>query len=596
MVFDEFRSFTRSSNEFHEFSLTIDHLGLAAAMCDELDIIRIIEQELDNTHFNMEISSGQASMAIILNLLNVLQQPLMLAPEFMEIRPIDRLISLSDHQNIIGEHEITSEHFNQHVLGRTLDRLYDHGLEGLFMTIAGNAYRKFERFTSRFLHTDTTSMSVHGNYENTDSDDDQIIQLSYGFSKDGNHNLKQFLISLICCDRLPLFISTMSGNKSDKKYFGELIIEYGQQIRDQFGEDKTFVFDSAYFTEDNMRKTGDQINWITRVPFTIEEAKQFRDDPNLEFNQCEHPDLQDYAIWSTDTEYAGVAQRWIVVLSEGKLERDTKSLYKAIDKDEEARASSHSAKHKLEREQFDTKEKAKQAIENFDSQLVYHTIGSYSFVERKKRVDGKKGRIGKNTPFKMVYSVRLSIERDPSRIKGHLKTAGRFIVATNHLSSELSDEEVLTAYKSQQNVERGFRFLKDPFFFARSIFLKKPERISALAMLMGISLLVYNLCELKLREALSDSNQLFQDPSLKATENPSLRRVFQTFMGIHVLYTTWHGEVVREKVLNIKPWHVQVLELMGEPYIKRYENGIDRVTEMLKSGFSNISDEVYDPG
>ncbi len=32
-------------------------------------------------------------------------------------------------------------------------------------------------------------------------------------------------------------------------------------------------------------------------------------------------------------------------------------------------------------------------------------------------------------------------------------------------------------YKEQQNVERGFAFLKDPLFFADSIFLKSPKRI-----------------------------------------------------------------------------------------------------------------------
>lgn len=50
---------------------------------------------------------------------------------------------------------------------------------------------------------------------------------------------------------------------------------------------------------------------------------------------------------------------------------------------------------------------------------------------------------------------------------------GKFIVATNELDSKkLSDEEALKAYKEQQHAERGFRFLKDPFFFADSMFLK----------------------------------------------------------------------------------------------------------------------------
>lgn len=42
-------------------------------------------------------------------------------------------------------------------------------------------------------------------------------------------------------------------------------------------------------------------------------------------------------------------------------------------------------------------------------------------------------------------------------------------------------------------MERGFRFVKDPLFFTSSIFLKSPERIMALAMIMGLCVLVYNL-------------------------------------------------------------------------------------------------------
>jgi len=583
----DFRSFTRSEADLHEFGLTMDHLGLVAGMCDELEIISIIEQQLDNTHPNMNISSGQASMAIILNMLNVLQHPLMLAPEFMEKRPIDRLITGSDQQAIMGEHEITAEHFNQHVLGRTLDRLYDHGLEELFMTIAGQAYQKFKRFTSRFLHTDTTSMSVHGSYDDTD---DELIKLTYGFSKDGNHNLKQFLISMICCDRLPLFLSTASGNTSDKKYFNELVVEYGNQIRDQFGDDKIFVFDSAYFTDSNLNSSGKEIDWITRVPYTITESKELKDKLMMEFDNCQDPKLDNYAINSIGMSYAEIDQRWIVVQSNGKLERDKKSLQKKISKEEEAMASSHSIRNKLQRMEFDSQDKCMAALSEFQATLKYHRIASVEFEEKVKRTDGKRGRIGEDTPTKIVYSPVLTLKQDPSRIAMHLITAGRFIIATNVSSEELSDEEVLLAFKSQQNVERGFRFLKDPFFFARSIFLEKPERISALAMLMGISLLIYNLCELRLREALHNNNEKFEDPSLGPNENPTIRRVFQTFQGIFIHYTTWKGELVRENTLNIKPWHIQVINLLGEIYYNRYKDGIyleEKYFHALKSGLSD---------
>ena len=46
-----------------------------------------------------------------------------------------------------------------------------------------------------------------------------------------------------------------------------------------------------------------------------------------------------------------------------------------------------------------------------------------------------------------------------------------FVIATNDAERDWKPAELLKQYKSQSRVERGFRFLKDPEFFADSIFL-----------------------------------------------------------------------------------------------------------------------------
>ena len=55
------------------------------------------------------------------------------------------------------------------------------------------------------------------------------------------------------------------------------------------------------------------------------------------------------------------------------------------------------------------------------------------------------------------------------------------------------------------SAEIGFCFLKDPLFFADSLFLKKPERI------MGRALLIYALAERQLRMELGKSNEYIPD-------------------------------------------------------------------------------------
>lgn len=65
------------------------------------------------------------------------------------------------------------------------------------------------------------------------------------------------------------------------------------------------------------------------------------------------------------------------------------------------------------------------------------------------------------------------------------------MLGTHIEADELSDQEIITAYKAQSQVEGGFRFLKAPLFFVSSLFVKKPTRSQGLLMVMTLALLVY---------------------------------------------------------------------------------------------------------
>jgi transposase len=54
-----------------------------------------------------------------------------------------------------------------------------------------------------------------------------------------------------------------------------------------------------------------------------------------------------------------------------------------------------------------------------------------------------------------------------------------FILATNDSGGSLRMAEMLSTYKSQQAVEKEFRFLKSPDFLTLAFYVKKPERRSA---------------------------------------------------------------------------------------------------------------------
>ncbi len=123
-----------------------------------------------------------------------------------------------------------------------------------------------------------------------------------------------------------------------------------------------------------------------------------------------------------------------------------------------------------------------------------------------------------------------------SQIKIAYISAGRFVLATNILDEEsLSNDDMISEYKAQQSCERGFGFLKDPLFFADSIFLKSPERIEAMAMIMGLCLLVYTLAQRQIRTALSGSKATIKNQLGKSINNPTMRWIFQCFQSIHLV-------------------------------------------------------------
>ena len=111
-------------------------------------------------------------------------------------------------------------------------------------------------------------------------------------------------------------------------------------------------------------------------------------------------------------------------------------------------------------------------------------------------------------------------------------------------------------------MERGFRFLKSPDFLTSSLFLKKPERIEALLMIMTCSLMVYAGIEHLIRQRLAEQNASFPDMKKKPTQRPTARWVFFCFQGISVLIIDKTTEVVT----NIIDRHKIILNCLGKPY------------------------------
>ena len=258
---------------------------------------------------------------------------------------------------------------------------------------------------------------------------------------------------------------------------------------------------------------------------------------NIEDSAWENPKIKGYKIAVQTSEYAGIKQRGLVIESEIRKEAELKKIVKEVEKQLE---SAKAKLRKLSRQKFACIADAETAIKKLSSSWKYHQITEIKFPE--KTVKATKSNLKKValTP-KKNYQITGEIEPRNSAIEEEKVKAGRFILATNILDAEaVTNSQVLSEYKAQQSNERGFRFIKDPLFFTDSVFVKKPERVEAIGMIMGLCLLVYNLAQRKLRQQLEATNEGVRNQVKKLTNKPTMRWIFQMFQAVHLV--TINGE------------------------------------------------------
>jgi len=528
----------------------IQHLGIVAGICNEIELIKTIDAEIEKP--KRKVTIGQAVQSIILNALGFSGRAMYLHPDYYRKRPVELLV---------GE-GIEPEDLNDDCLGSALDALYDYGVTELFYKVASRALATYD-IEHRFVHLDTTSFSLHGKYNSGDESDTEVVSITKGFSKDDRPDLNQVVASMMCAYRssIPVWIEVLSGNSNDKKSFPETI----KKFREQFRKKKLpyFVADSALYTAEGLQELSG-IQWVTRVPETIKEAKEAIGAVDKE--KMEESGVPGYRFQEMESEYAGIQQRWLVVYSQQAYEREYETLAKNIRRENERMGKElwH-----LSNRAFACEADALKAVKSFDKKLRYHRVQSFTKV---KNSYDKKGRPDKTrAPVGQEWYIEGSLVIDSAAVHATQRRKGFFIIATNELDRELiTPRQLLQVYKAQNvSVERGFRFLKDPMFYAESLYLKLPKRIMALIMVMALSLLVYSLAERKLRKALGVGDLTIGDQKRRPTKTPTIRWVFQKFEDVLILYVYESG---RLKLIQceLMPDHVTVIKCLGKHIEKMY--------------------------
>jgi transposase len=520
-------------------------------MFDELGIGDVLDQATRQNPEMRDLTVGEAVKAMVLNGLGFIHQALYLVPRFFHNKPTSRLVSP----------RVTPEQLNDDALGRALDTLYAYGVTELYSLIAASAARRLG-LCPTYTHLDTTSFHVDGRYNSADEPEEQVVHITKGYSRDHRPDLNQVMLELIVEHQagIPLLMQPLSGNSSDTQTFGRAIRTHIEQLHTTYGA-TYLVADSALYSEDNLAKLAQTaIKWITRVPATLSDAQVAlaHADP-----QAMAPLQEGYRYHEGASTYGGVAQRWLLIYSEPRQAQAQRTVAKHL---RTQSAKEVKAFKQLCSTPFACEADARQALGTFEQDLRA-TFLSTSTVRAQPRY-GKRGRPGRDAqPAQVVYQIEGALASSLPTRQALVDQHSCFILATNELdTTQLPPHEVLQGYKGQGQAERGFRFLKDPQFLASSLYLKKPERIMALLMVMTVCLLVYAALEYRIRQALKEHKTTFPNQKGQRVQNPTARWVFHYFVGIHLLVAPGQWPIV----LNLHEEHCNLLTLLGKPYMQLY--------------------------
>lgn len=540
----------------------LDHLPLVGAMLRELAVKETLEA-LIPPHERHEVTVGECVEALVL---------MILTGEHALSRVAGALAGYD--LEVIFQRPLDAAHFHDNRLGRALDALWRAGLDRLYGAVISQAIQRYALDLAR-LPTDTTSLKVYGAYER---DDEEGPLITCGYRRDHRPDLKPLLCGLtVTADGVPVWGHVTDGNRSDSTEHRFHITQLRQYLPDL--DEPLLMADSKFFAGETMALAAEhRFRFVTLVPQTVTLRQELVDA--AEFSSLpllgEHPGrrkgqlerdhggsvVRPYRCKTATGEVQELPLRFLVVESTPLAKAKAPRLAAAQQAEQTQLAT---VQQQWQRRSFACEADAHQAASLCLQELALHSHHLTFTVEPewvavKRAMRGRPPK-GAPRPECQVWWVRWQGQEATGAIATHAQRARRCVLATNVLDAQqLTDADLLQAYKGQPAVELSFQWAKNPAAIA-PIFLETPTRIAALGCVYLIALLVYTLVERQVRKRLTERGETLPDrPS--PSSHPTARTVFQLMRNIAVVTIGWAGQLSRQ-VTTISPVQLHVIGLLG---------------------------------
>jgi transposase len=508
----------------------VSYLPLMATYAREVGVVEEINRLCGR---KKGVNAGQVCLALILDTLGGRSPLFRLQDSFKDL----------DVGLLLGE-GITVSQLNDDAVGRVLDLLYEVGTNKILSAVALRAVKLFDLELSH-VHHDTTSRSVYGDYE-TD-EETRPFRISNGFSKDKRPDLRQLIQSLLCVDDgIPIYSKCEDGNASDKVINKNLIRKMTERMKELGQDNFVYVADSALVTKENLRLMDDEKNgfrFLSRLPMTFREcgwaiAEAVDKDTWVDLGTLAQGPASGkrkpahYHGYEAVVTIDGIMYRALVVHSDAHDERRLKKLAKELEQD---KAQLMELKREMEKTPFACLPDAQAAANRLHAGKYHSLTGAIKtepvYGMGRPKADGTRTVVGYR------YRFHLTVELVEAEWERACKEAGCFVLITNEPFPQdggMTSKEVLKTYKDQHSIEQNFGFLKDPLI-VNALFLKKPQRIEALGLILVLALMVWRLMERTMRSSLRERGVKITGWDNKLTSRPTTFMLTTKFRSVIVL-------------------------------------------------------------
>ncbi len=413
----------------------------------------------------------------------------------------------------IGEKEATDDRLGNmlETLGSNEERIAEFQRQ-----LGGHLIQAYE-LPSEVGRYDTTSFNVH--HAPAEADQPERTLLRFGYSKDKRPDLLQFKQGLGTLDPagVPIVSHTLSGETADDGQY----LPAWQEMSRIIGHRAWLMVSDSKAAARQIRGTIDYGDgrYLFPLPMTGKTPEWLREQvlkPSVEPEKIYLPGVVDkekkpkaigqgFAVERTITEELADGtshqwtEQWFVSQSFAHAERTKASLkrrvWQTVDK-------LHSLRPKPE-------ETATQFQHRADQLLKQRKMGNYVTVTLLETVTTTKrylkpGRPTADSPYRLIeqHHLSLDVQIDEVTLDEAYRLAGWRVYVTNVLHQEMSLTQAALYYRDEWLVEHGFHRFKGGSLPTLPLFLRLPERIIGLMLLLLVALQALTLLEFVARRSL----------------------------------------------------------------------------------------------